>query len=87
MEAEMINEISGQQLAFHERVLQVPDSQRGAVETVLRQCGCKGNWSQAVTTVGTYNDFSGGGGVTEWSMSLPSKEDATRVQSALDVIE
>lgn len=83
----MIDEISGQQLVFQERVLQVSDSQRPAVEAVLRRCGCEGDWTQGVSTVETYNDFSEGSGVSVWAMSLQSKEDAKRVQSALDAIE
>lgn len=83
----MISEISGQQFVFHEMVLLVPDSQREAVEAVLRRCGCVGEWSRGVSAVETYNDFSEGSGVSMWAMSLPSIEDAKSVQSALDAIE
>ena len=83
----MISEISGQQFVLHERVLLVPDSQREAVESVLQRCGCRGEWSRAVSTVEPYNDFDEGSGVSVWAMSLASKEDAKRVQSALDAME
>jgi len=83
----MMNEISGQQLVFRERVLLVPDSQRQAVEAVLRRCGCGGEWSRAVSQVEERNDSGEGSGVSVWAMSLARKEDAKRVQSALDAIE
>ena len=83
----MISEISGRQFVFHEMVLLVPDSQREAVEAVLRRCGCSGEWSRAVSEVETYNNSSKGSGVSMWAMSLASKEEAKKVQSALDAIE
>lgn len=82
----MICEISGKPLVFSERVLLVADSQRAVVEAVLQSCGCKGDWSQAVSVVETYNDFTDGSGVSIWAMSLASKEDAKKVQTALDAI-
>ena len=82
----MISEISGKQFVLHERVLLVPDPQREAVESVLQRCGCRGEWSRTVSTVETYNDFDEVGGVSLWAMSLASKEDAKKVQAALDAI-
>lgn len=86
-ETELISEISGQPFAFIGGMLLVADSQRTAVETVLRGCGCVGVWSGAVSTVETYNDFCQGSGVSVWKMSLAKKEDAKKVQSALDDIK
>jgi hypothetical protein len=83
----MICEISGQRLVISERALLVADSQRAAVEAALRSCGCKGEWSRAVSALETYNDFNEGNGVSVWAMSLANKEDAKEVQSALDAIE
>ncbi|MCQ8129813.1 hypothetical protein [Methylomonas rivi] len=83
----MICEISGQRLVISEKVLLVADSQRAAVEAALRSCGCKAEWSQAVSALETYNDFSEGNGVSVWAMSLTNKEDAKKVQSALDAVE
>ncbi len=83
----MISEISGQRMVFRGRVLLVPDSQREAVDAILRSCGCRGDWSIANSTVETYNDSSGGSGVSAWSMSLANEEDAQKVQSALNAVE
>jgi hypothetical protein len=82
----MISEISGQRLAFTERVLLVADSQREMVEAAVRSCGCESEWSVAVSSVEPYNDSSDGKGVSVWAMSLPNAEDAMTVQSALDAI-
>lgn len=83
----MISKISGEQITFHEQVLLVPHSQRSVVESTLERCGCRGEWSCAGTSVETFSSFKEGSSVSLWAMSLANKEDAQKVQSALDAID
>lgn len=74
----MIDEISGQPLLLHGQVLLVADSQRKAVEAVLRRCDCKGEWSWAVSAVETFNNLDEESGVSVWALSFAREEDSVR---------
>jgi hypothetical protein len=79
-------QVFGEPLVFYEKLLLVSDAQRKAVETVLQRLGCVSDWSPSQFAV-TKFDSTEEPGVSMWTLSVPSVEDAKKIQSVLDAIE